>query len=660
MMFRVALLLILLVTSHTTSAKTPAEKFFSKHGTFSASLSPDGKQVALIENSSEGQKLYTKSSASGKRIDLLNLADFTENNAQIRKQVWIDNKRIAVQFTEIKKGVKTLLDTKGTSYLLIVEVPQKAGQTAVIKSVRTKGWLIDPLANEEDKFLYAKSGIYSKVYQIKPSQLSPHKKKLNKLMRKDGGQFVKKNERASVSGYATHWFINRQGEAAAVLYFSSGKSMLLSRLSDNQEVTELKRWDRDKIFGNEGAEKDLTRQLMLPVAMGENEETYYCLDFAEEKERTVYKVNFKTGKSEVIYKTDQYEIIELIMSEQRDSLIGVKLLKDGGIENAYLDTDGATTKSSSTHIADLHQTIATSQDKKVSLIYSEQHNQPGKFLIKNQNSEKTEVIARRYPQLKDRLTTHQIESSVLVEGMEIPYILTLPEKGKKNLPLIVYPHGGPIGVFDHRYFEASTQYMAANGFAVLRVNYRGSSGHGIALEEAGKKQWGKLILKDILEATKKVSKLDEINPRKVCIFGISYGGYAATMLSIKHPEIYRCAVNVAGVSDVNLYLNTPYRSDRQDTWMKEYIGDTEKEYESLKKISPLYSVRKLQRPLLILHGMQDEVVDVEHAFRLKLMLEKHNKPFEWHIFPDSGHNFLANNDTQVMYSKAVTFIDTQL
>jgi dipeptidyl aminopeptidase/acylaminoacyl peptidase len=252
-----------------------------------------------------------------------------------------------------------------------------------------------------------------------------------------------------------------------------------------------------------------------------------------------------------------------------------------------------------------------------------------------------------------------VQGNVQVEGLDIPYLLSLPT-GKaiksKTHPLLVMPHGGPIGVFDSAFFDPSIQFLNANGYAVLQVNFRGSSGHSQALKEAGKKQWGKLILNDIHQVTKEVVQRDDISSRKVCLFGMSYGGYASTMLLIQYPDVYRCAVNVSGVSDINLYLNSPYLTGRQIAWTREYIGDPLHSYDELKTQSPVYNVGKLIRPLLIMHGEKDKIVQVEQAHRLRKALDVYERPYEWKLFPDMGHSFNEKKQAIELFSKALEFI----
>jgi dipeptidyl aminopeptidase/acylaminoacyl peptidase len=681
---------------------TQAKDFFTQTNTVSAKLSPNGKNIALINGSGDRQKLVLVNTKNRKRSDLLKLKEFTKRKSNLRAIRWIDNQHIAVQFSEIKKGVEDLLDTRNVQYILIIKLPKMADEKAVIYSVKTKGWLVNPLPNQAGVFLYAKSGIYSKVYRIYVNRLNKHRQKLSRLTRKDGGQFVKSNEVASIAGVASRWFFDDNGLPTAVLNFSRDGNLHLNSYiakQDHQDIgekknnqrhsqadnaakeknivatdknatvqdfkakgeettVELKVWDFDKIAKQR--ENNETIRLIMPVAAGEDENTFYCLDFEEEFERSVYKVNYKTNSQELVFEADSFKIIDLIISPKSHKLIGVKVLKDAGVRNVYLD--GNQFDEHINQPANMMSEVGISENKKISLLYREGHNQPGRYLLRNNRSKKEFLIASNYPKLVNKLTSKLIEKTVEVESLDIPYLLTLPKRkaNSKPSPLIVIPHGGPIGVFDDRYFDLKTQYLAANGYAVLRVNFRGSNGHSTKLKEAGKRQWGKLMLEDIYQATLATVKRADVDLNRVCIFGLSYGGYAATMLTIEYPELFKCAVNVAGVSDVNLYLNNPKRSTAQEKWLNEYVGDTVGDYQGNKHISPVYRIRELNNPLLIIHGAKDETVDIEHAYRLKMMLEKYNKPFDWYIFPEGQHSFGNYEDQQLLFSKVKSFIDQQL
>ena len=645
------------VISTNCQASGNAAEFFTEPGVISAKLSPNGRFVAMLDGIKKDQKLVLYDNHSKNSKTLLKLSEFSKQEASVRSISWIDDQHVAAQFIKLTTGIKNLVDTRIIKYLLIIKLPDQDNNEAEILKVRTPGWLVNPLVNDEGAFLYAKSGIYSKIYRIQVDKLLSHQQKRTKLMRKDGGQFVKSNEVASVNGFATRWFFNSSGVVSSVLNYSPNGELHLNAIDNKGEIKIIKKWTENDIDPDSDNTNSPTK-LIMPIAMGIDQNTFYCLDFAENEERSVYEVNYKTNEQTLIYEADSFKIVDLILSNSNKQLIGVKVLKNAGLENIFFNENKNLKQTTST--PELVSAIGISNDMATTLLYREEDNQPGQYFLRNNQTKKERVIGSVYPNLDGKLKSKQIESSIKVEGLEIPYILTLPTTKNFSFPLIVMPHGGPIGIFDHRYFDLTTQYLAANGYAVLRVNFRGSSGHSSELKEAGKRQWGKLMLEDIYQSTLNVASRLDINQNKICVFGMSYGGYAATMLAIKHPELYKCAVNVAGVSDINLYLNSAPRSDAQEKWLNEYVGDTVNNYDSLKTISPAYLIKELTRPILIIHGAKDEKVDIEHAFRLKLMLEKYNKPYSWYVFENGEHNLGDVKDQLILFNKVKNFVESNL
>lgn len=627
----------------------------------SAALSPDGKNIVAIKNKSKIQRLVLINALTGEETQLINVEKFSKRDANLQEIKWIDNHYIAAQFSEIKEGTNDLLDTKAVSHLLLIGVSNKDSKQTVIKSVRTKGQLVSPLENEPYMFLYAKGGVYSKVYKIDVRKLHKHKKKLTKLIKKDGGQFTKLNEVASVRGYATRWFISSKGTPKAVLRFDEDKSVLLNNLNDKGEVDGevLHKWTWEELFGkDEDSESPLLNRI-LPVAMADEADTFYSLDYAEEERVSVFKTNYTKDNDELIFEANSFKIIDLIISPHDNRFIGARVIKNGKFQNVFLETEDNTSKNK-TLSSDMEVVIGTSEDKQKILSYKEGHSQPGRYFVLDSNTGKEQYIGSPYPHLINKVESDLIEKTLLVSGLEIPYLLSIPKSDTKKVwPLIVMPHGGPIGIFDNHNFDLNTQFFVANGYAVLRTNFRGSGGYSAELKDAGNKQWGKLMLTDILKTTQEVSSRSDINTNKICAVGMSYGGYAVMMLTIQYPEVFQCAVNIAGISDINLYLNAPDRSSRQKKWLIEHVGDAEKEYELLRDISPTFLVEQLEKPVLIMHGAKDSVVDIEHAYRLKYVLEKYQKTFSWYIFPEGEHSIGDSEDANIMFSKALGFIQKQ-
>ena len=656
-LIRSALLTFFLAANTSTPAKAaiPAEEFFKSPDLSTASISPDGKNVALIKNAGT-QRLVLTNSQSGKETLLINVSEFSDKEASISRLAWLDNQYLAAQLTEIKKGVRDLLDTKTARKVLVIKIPNRESAMQVL-SVRTSGRLVSALPDQADAFLYAKSGSYSKVYRIKPSELLPYQQKLSKLIKVDNGQFKKTNEIASIQGYATRWFFDNSGAADAVLHYDREGQLLISTFDKNQQAKALKTWSKDDL--NRKKRLAANKKMILPVAKAADENSFYGLDMDEDEERSVYLVNFKTNETKLVYEANAYRVVDLIIDENDNRLLGVQLLKEGEIRYAYLDQNSDSAEASDAE-AQLSAIVDESLSGDIKVVYEEAHNRAGRYFLLNKNG-KTTALGSIFPHLNHRLASRQVEGSVVVEGLTIPYLLTLPKQAQSSpAPLVVHPHGGPIDVFDSRYFDLVTQFLAANGFAVLRVNFRGSSGYSTELKEAGKREWGNLMLTDIYRATQAVVARNDIDAEKVCAFGLSYGGYAATMLTVRYPELYRCAANVSGVTDVNLHVNKTGLNAQLQSWFKENIGDSVNDYERLKSISPVYAGNKLSKPLLILHGEKDRIVEVEHAHRLYHAAKQQQTPVEIKIYPEQNHYFLDSDAEVDVFRRVMTFLKTHL
>ncbi|MCE2030015.1 alpha/beta hydrolase family protein [Sessilibacter corallicola] len=652
----------ILISVHSASA-LEADDFFNGGGLSTAVMNPNGQWVALLSFDNKHQRIEIKSTDLSQSLTLLDTKTFTDHEkSTISSMLWLDDNHLAVQYSLYREGIHQLKDTKVRHDLLIINIPQDNGkllQTPFeeldIKSVRTSGRLVNPLEETAGEFLYAKNGSTSKIYRLKISLLNNYNQKLNKLTRIDGGQFTKANEIASINGYALAWY-SQSDQPKAVLSYHSDDELILNYIDENSEATVLYSWKNDKVLSEE---KDF-----FPIALADKANEFYCLDLNEDIERSIYRVNFKTGDIQLFYQTSSYKITDFIADDDNNNIYGVKVLRNGFIDFEYFDateTANAKDETSAQEKAELNLRIGANYSSQYTLAYRITHDEPGHYLLIDNKTQKSKLLGSRYPAVLGKTSSQLIEGSVAVDDLTIPYLLSLPKNAStQKAPLIVMPHGGPIGVHDDRYFDLHSQFLVEKGYGVLRVNFRGSSGYSEALEKAGTKQWGDGMLRDILEATKKVIAMPEVDEQRVCIMGFSYGGYAASMLLIDNPELFKCGVNVSGVSDLNLHLNAHFLSSSVDEWYKEQVGNSLIDYDQLKTISPIYKIQDLQRPIFVIHGSQDDIVDVEHAHRFKALLEKHNKPHQWKIYPDSGHHFFEPEVMTELMTTSVEFIDQQL
>jgi dipeptidyl aminopeptidase/acylaminoacyl peptidase len=228
------------------------------------------------------------------------------------------------------------------------------------------------------------------------------------------------------------------------------------------------------------------------------------------------------------------------------------------------------------------------------------------------------------------------------DGMEIQAYLTLPKGfGKKNLPLVVMPHGGPW-YRDSWTFNSYTQFLANRGYAVLQPNFRGSTGFGKEFLNAGNNQWGDLMQDDITWGVKYLIDKGIADKERVAIFGGSYGGYATLAGLAFTPEVYACGVSFVGPSNLITLLKSipPYWEAGRITFHKR-MGDptTDEGLDQIKRQSPLFSADKISAPLMVVQGQNDPRVKKAESDQIVIALRDRNFPVVYLNAPDEGHGF---------------------
>ena len=225
------------------------------------------------------------------------------------------------------------------------------------------------------------------------------------------------------------------------------------------------------------------------------------------------------------------------------------------------------------------------------------------------------------------------------DGLEIEAVLTLPMGKDKALPLIVLPHGGPFARDDESW-DFWTQFLASRGYAVVQPNYRGSSGYGSKLSDAGEGEWGGKMQDDLVDAITYLAGQGIADPARVCIAGASYGGYAAIRAAERDASHYRCAISYAGVSDLKAlirYNNGFLYSGSKKDWLTKQAPD-------LKSVSPINSPQDIALPLLLVHGKKDQVVPFDQSKDMAKKLEKLGKTVQFIEQREADHHFSRMED----------------
>ena len=281
------------------------------------------------------------------------------------------------------------------------------------------------------------------------------------------------------------------------------------------------------------------------------------------------------------------------------------------------------------------------------------------YQLINMNTARLLPLGDVYEGLKQTFEVRPI-SYAAADGLKIPAYLTLPAgHAPKNLPLIVMPHGGPAAR-DYKKFDWWAQALASQGYAVLQPNFRGST-VSEEMEAAGFGEWGRKMQTDLSDGVRYLAKEGTIDPARVCIVGASYGGYAALAGVTLDPGVYRCAVSVAGISDLRRMLK--WVNDR-DTWgehsarryWNRFMGIAGYDDPVLDQISPIRHIDKVDVPVMLIHGRDDTVVAYEQSEMMQKALRDANKRVEFITLRKEDH-WLSRSETRLqMLQSSIAFL----
>jgi dipeptidyl aminopeptidase/acylaminoacyl peptidase len=300
------------------------------------------------------------------------------------------------------------------------------------------------------------------------------------------------------------------------------------------------------------------------------------------------------------------------------------------------------------------------------LVYSYSDTDPGTYYLFDRQQHRLEYLASRRKAIKpEAMPARQPVHYAARDGLDIPAYLTLP-KGKepKNLPLVVLVHGGPWVHGATWSWSNEPAFLASLGYAVLEPAFRSSTGWGSKLYFAGWKQWGRAMQDDLNDGADWLVQQGTVDPKRMCIMGASYGGYAVMMGLARDPDRWRCGINYVGVTDINLMFDVTWsdmaRSDFIRYTAKEMIGDPDKDAALLKAVSPLENAARIKVPVLMAYGAQDYRVPVIHGEKMRDALKAQGTRVEWVTYPDEGHGFLNEKNRYDFYRRVADFLAQNL
>lgn len=303
---------------------------------------------------------------------------------------------------------------------------------------------------------------------------------------------------------------------------------------------------------------------------------------------------------------------------------------------------------------------SSSRDGRLAMVQVWSGSNPGDFYVFDTQAKKADLVVSR-SQWVDPESAAVVQPVALKarDGLPLHGFVTRAKGSEgKRLPMVVMPHGGPFFVYDDGAYDRESQLLAAAGYAVLQVNFRGSSNYGRMHAHAGGREWGGKMQDDLTDATRWAVAEGIADGAKICMYGASYGGYAALMGVAKEPSLYQCAAGYVGVYDLPIMFTTGdiQRRGSGETYLKEWIGDRTQ----VGAVSPVNLADRVKVPVFLAAGGEDERAPILHTKRMEAALKKAGVPVEALYYPTEGHGFYTDAHRREYYTRLLAFLSNSL
>jgi len=399
-------------------------------------------------------------------------------------------------------------------------------------------------------------------------------------------------------------------------------------------------------------------------------------DSQSDKNLIIVRSNHETGRTGLytydlskktfvdrLFLHDRVDLGTVLINRWQNRLIGVRYHLDGS-QYKFFD-DGLS--SDFTVIqeklgTDIIHFVSTDRTGETFVLYSESGNVPGRYYLYSRASQSLVHVGDAYPELDGaNLAQTQPLSYTTRDGLLIDGYLTLPYGVKladaRAMPAVLYPHGGP-NARDYLGYDPIVQFLASRGYAVLQMNFRGSTGYGKAFRQMGYREWGQAMQDDITDGGRALVDLGVADRNRLCIVGGSYGGYAALIGAAKTPDLYLCAASINGVADFGRFVRQASRRYGDAAVLS--VGDPDTAGEILDANSPLALAERITVPVLLIHGGEDDIVPVVHSRRMARALKRLDKDHTYVEIDSLGHQIRTRDEMIAVLEALDRFLQTHL
>lgn len=623
---------------HATPASVPVEVWSDSLQVSNLDMSPDAKRIAMLmrrERGGDPELFIFETSNIKSTLQAIQPEGLTPTSLR-----WANEKHLVVNFYfETEDAGTPVRLSRTASFNVETQEWTPLIRTTTRKNIRDTG------GN-----LFSRLGI-GRVVNILPDEpeyvLIEHNEERGSApnyykTHLDTGErslVLKGNYR--LSGYI--W--DRDGKARAAMEYDSGDIAIVSlaRESDEdewKEVGRLRAADRDRfeVLGFYDPGKPY-----LATVVAETDDREYT---------AIYTVDIRDGSKEMVFRTENYDATGVVLSPRLadgTKVVGYRYADEEGYQKYYTDdTYGPLYRGLQQAFPGRNVTLQrVSKDGKTTLIYTSGPQDPGSWYL-FKDGKVAPIISASTEITSAALSPVEVLKYKARDGLEMSGYVTIPSNTKGPYPLIAMPHGGPW-VRDSYEYDRWAQMLANKGYAVFQPNYRGSVDLGRSHWLAGDKKWGYQMQDDIEDGVNALIKKGIADPKKLAMFGWSYGGYAAFTAATRENNMFNCIVSGAGVSDLTRIRGGISGSRFQRVFQKPTIDG----------VSPVDLTSKVKVPMLIVHGDLDSTVPVEHSRMYVEGLEKANADFEYIEIEDMEHSPYFYEQNMQWFPQLFEFFDTK-
>ncbi|QJE00425.1 S9 family peptidase [Massilia forsythiae] len=641
-----------------TAALPALASFFDNSNFGGALLSPGGRYLAARHGAPGKRIMLAVVDLQTKAVKVV--AGFSD--ADIGHMVWVNDERLAFDVTErdVAPGetylgaglyavnrdgssLRQLATRRGESFV-------SEGGTHIQKKILPwHTFLMNQTGAQDSEYLYVTSVDFDERGQKRNVSLL----RLNTLT----GQATSVLRPATVSG----WMLDYQGRPRLAVGAEKGKTTLYYLDPAGDKWRSLASYDSYK-----GG-----RNAIMPLGFGPDG-TLYVEARGGKDTLALYAFDYASGKirPEPLVETRGYDFSGQLLGN-RARLLGVRYETDAEGSTWF---DPALQAMQDKIDKLLPSTInlvsvPSAPDAPWALVRSYSDRQPSVYTLYDIKAGTLDRVGAAHPEIDSRRMGRQEQVRYKArDGLEIPALLTRPAGAAKDakLPLVMLVHGGPYVRGSTWGWNADSQFLASRGYAVLEPSFRGTTGFGAKHFTAGWKQWGLAMQDDIADGARWAVAQGLADPKRICIAGASYGGYATLMGLARDPDLYRCGVEWAGVTDIGLLYNGHWgiQSDVSDEWkqygMPELIGDPVKDAAQLEATSPIRQAARIRQPLLLAYGGADQRVPMYHGRQFRDAVSATNKRVEWIEYGDEGHGWSLPAHRIDFWGRVEKFLDKNI